>query len=506
MLGKRLVVMDECLLKYVASFLVICILSPFSFGGQSWNDVSRLNHTDVARVVEVKTERDVVDVLTGLVPGQHVSISGARHSQGGHVAYPGGIVLDMTGFNKVLSVDPDKKRVLVQSGATWSDVQSAINVYGLAVKVMQSSNIFTVGGSLSANVHGRDPRFGPIIESVRSIKVALYDGSVVLASRSVRPDLFSAAIGGYGLLGVILTVELELTDNLPLTKQTTQVSTSDYVDFLKAPSDTLNLHFGRCAIAKGPKFLRECYRIDYFLADFLPVTSELYDESHIARNAFFFGLSRKYNWAKNLRWSMQKKLVDSPDKAEQIGRNQAMQPPIRFLDYQSDKDTDILQEYFVPLDKFEPFMAGLQRHLVEQGVNLLSVTLRYLPQNTESILSYSTVDMMAVVLYINIGLNEAALDHAQEWTRDLVDLAPEHGGTYYLTYQGFPLTAQFQRAYPNWLAFLNVKCRYDPEEVFINRFYRQYIEAPYLDNGSVDNLGLDIDQPDMSVCTQINAS
>lgn len=51
--------------------------------------------------------------------------------------------------------------IRVQSGATWAQIQDYINPYGLSIRVMQSSNIFTIGGSLSSNVHGRDLRHGP---------------------------------------------------------------------------------------------------------------------------------------------------------------------------------------------------------------------------------------------------------------------------------------------------------------------------------------------------------
>jgi len=44
----------------------------------------------------------------------------------------------------------------VESGIIWDKIQEAINPLGLALKAMQSDNIFTVAGSLAANAHGRD--------------------------------------------------------------------------------------------------------------------------------------------------------------------------------------------------------------------------------------------------------------------------------------------------------------------------------------------------------------
>src|SRR6202049_2431415 len=63
------------------------------------------------------------------------------------------------------------------------------------------------------NAHGRDPRYGTIIQTVRGFRLMKADGSIVQVSRAENPELFSLAIGGYGLFGVILDVDLELTDD-----------------------------------------------------------------------------------------------------------------------------------------------------------------------------------------------------------------------------------------------------------------------------------------------------
>src|SRR6266496_829520 len=76
---------------------------------------------------------------------------------------------------------------------------------------MQSSNIFTVGGTLSANVHGRDVDVMQIVEVVQRFRLLLADGSVVEVSRTEHPELFGLVIGGYGMYGVILDVTLRVT-------------------------------------------------------------------------------------------------------------------------------------------------------------------------------------------------------------------------------------------------------------------------------------------------------
>lgn len=95
---------------------------------------------------------------------------------------------------------------------------------------MQSYNDFTVGGSLSVNVHGRDP-LGSLIKTVISLKILLANGIIVEASRTNHSDLFYAAIGGYGLVGQIVEVTLQLTDNIPIQRVVKTMGIKDYKQY-----------------------------------------------------------------------------------------------------------------------------------------------------------------------------------------------------------------------------------------------------------------------------------
>ena len=474
-------------MKYFSVFLIIFLQIFFSVYANTWNDVSRLNPETVSNIIRVSDESDVVNTLKHLPAGKRVVISGTRHSQGGHIVYPNATVLNMTGFNKIISLSSKNKTIVVQTGVTWAQVQKAANPLGLAVKVMQSSNIFSIGGSLSANVHGRDPRFGPVIETVRSIKVVLASGDLVTASRILNPDLFYAAIGGYGLLGVIVEAELELTDNIPLLKTTRRVTVEEYANTLSHSIGDLSLHYGRCSFVPNDSFLKECYSIDLKAKDSNRVVSNLAPEQNIKRNALIFAASRNSDLGKMVRWELQKALIDKPGERISIDRNPAMQPAIKFLEYDSPNDTDILQEYFVSVENFSDFLEDLQRELRHYDVNVLSVTLRYLKANQESYLSYATDNMIAVVLYINLKMDQKSLETAKKWTRKLVDLSLKYEGKYYLTYQRFPTLEQFQLAYPKWGKFMEVKCKYDPGEVFTSRFYVDYLKAAHSKTLQVDH-------------------
>ena len=160
------------------------------------NDVSQLNPIQVSGIITPTTTAEITDAVT-----RHtgpISIGGARHSMGGQIATKGALHIDMRQFNRILEFSPASRAIAVQAGATWRQIQDRIDPANLSVKIMQSYANFTVGGSLSVNGHGRYVGVGPLIHSVKSLKVVLADGSVVEASPADHTEIFDGVVGGYG--------------------------------------------------------------------------------------------------------------------------------------------------------------------------------------------------------------------------------------------------------------------------------------------------------------------
>jgi FAD/FMN-containing dehydrogenase len=188
---------------------------PFRFEqrGGFVNDASHLNKTSVYGVVRIGSEDDIRNALQyGRDHNLKITCAGQRHSMGGQTFTNGGIVLDLRDFNRI-RLDKEHKTVNLQSGVLWWQLQKLLDKEGLSVKSMQSINIFSVGGTLSVNAHGIDPMPGPIAPTVRSLRVMLSDGRIVQASPTQNTDLFRHVLGGYGLFGVILDVDLDIVDN-----------------------------------------------------------------------------------------------------------------------------------------------------------------------------------------------------------------------------------------------------------------------------------------------------
>ena len=194
-------------------------------------NVTHLVSIRMAQISKVSNTDDIQRALKAW-KGQ-ISVGGGRFSMGGQTAIRDGLQLDMRSMNRLVRIDPEKRTVRVQAGMRWRELQQIIDPNGLAVQTMQSYSSFTVGGSLSVNCHGRYVGHGPVSESVRAIQLVLPDGEIVEASRQTNAELFSASLGGYGGIGLITEVELNLDENFKIERSTARVSLQDYPAWFK---------------------------------------------------------------------------------------------------------------------------------------------------------------------------------------------------------------------------------------------------------------------------------
>ena len=426
-----------------------------------------------------------------------VSVAGKRHSQGGQTFGDGTLQIDMLRYNRVLALDTLNRVITVQSGATWRTVQEAANPHRLAPRVMQNSNIFTVGGSMSVNAHGPDAREGTILGTVRGFRILCPDGSIRQADREHNAELFRLAIGGYGLFGIILDADIELTGNAVYQRQTRVMDVSEYPAWFTREvrgNRAMGIHYAWLSI--DPRsLLREAYAMSYVEGQpHADSIASLATHRDLGLARFLFALSRRWDWAKGLRWTLQK-WVGQPGVPAICTRNDVLSPNIDFLEYHDEAATDILQEYFVPTARLLRFLDGMRRVCQSRHVNLLSATIRYVAASERPCLSYQREgDAFGIVIYANVRRDEAGKRAAASWTRELVDAALKEGGSYYLVYQLLPTPEQLRRAYPEFDAFVALKRKYDPDQMFSSTFYRYYASAGSARRGPATSGGADVDE------------
>jgi len=473
--------------RIIIGAVIVIYVTVFSFSIWTYqhpvltsSDQSNLLPTRVKQIRSATSTDDLKSWIEQAKQRQEtVSIAGMQHSQGGQTYLPDTTVLDMTKYDQILDYTPRTKRITVQSGATWGEIQDRIQPDGLAIQVMQSQNIFTVGGALSVNVHGRDIRYGSLLDTVDSFRLLQADGSVVNVSRTEHADLFRLVPGGYGLFGIILDVTLKLTNDEWYAEQTVALNYQDYPAYFRQHvlgDDDVRMHIGRISVAPDG-FFKDMYVTNYRKTErTTPIEEEpLKQETIIALPKALLGISRYSDFGKNQLWSFQK-LYFLKQSGTFESRNNVMRSDSAFMEYTSPGRTELLQEYFVPVDSFVSYIDQLRSILTAEELNVLNITIRYVEQDETAALSYAKQDMFALVWLINTETDPISINETKRIVQKLIDATLAHQGNYYLPYYPFATRKQFHDAYPNAATFKEAKQKQDPDGLFMNQFYLDYFK------------------------------
>lgn len=391
---------------------------------------------------------------------------------GGQVASRDSLHLDMRAMNRVLTVNPERRIARLQAGATWRDLQEAIDEHDLSVSVMQSFSNFTVGGSVSVNCHGRYVNKGPLVNSVRAIQ--LVDARGQAHELTSDSPLFRGVFGGYGGLGVVTEVELELDQNSRLRRVVDEVEIESYPDYFKekiASDEGVIFHN---ADLRPPRF-DEPRLISWMTTDD-PLTIP---ERLIPRD-------RDYSRNKNLIWAVSE-LPGGKRLRRGVEDRLFEQEAVVWRNYEASLDTDsleprtrlfatyLLQEYFVPVVNFLPFVRSMTSVLRRNDVNALNVSIRHSPPDNISMMTWAPTEVFSFVLYYKQRNTNRARREAETWTQELIDVALANGGRYYLPYRLHARRFQFEQAYPEAQDFIALKKKVDPEGKFQNLLLEKYL-------------------------------
>lgn len=122
-----------------------------------------------------------------------------------------GVVVDMMGLRRILAWDPVAGVAEVEPGVTIEDLWRHVLKDGWWPRVVPGTMFATLGGCASMNVHGKNHwKVGGTGDAILDFDLVTPAGEVLRCSREENADLFFAAIGGFGMLGAIPRVRIQL--------------------------------------------------------------------------------------------------------------------------------------------------------------------------------------------------------------------------------------------------------------------------------------------------------
>ncbi len=447
---------------------------------------SALNPTHVAAIARVRSTADLQrEVRAAAEAGQPISVCGARHAMGAQQFGTGTLLIDTTGLDRVVALDASRGLVEVEAGIRWPalhdwlrDAQGAGSPAWTFRQKQTGADALSIGGCLSANVHGRGLDLPPFVSEVEAFTLVDADGALRRCSRTGHPGLFRLAIGGYGLFGVIATVTLRL---VPRVKVRRVVEVIDIGTLMGAFDARIagGFRYGDFQFSIDPAsegFLRRgvlsCYEP---VADATPMASgqrelSVADWKRLARLAHTDKAAAFEHYARHY-------LATSG----QVYWSDSHQMSVYLDDYHRDVDhalghrgSEVITELYVPRARLADFMAEAAADFRREQVDVIYGTVRLIRRDDETFLAWARADWACVIFNLHVRHDPAGRARAADAFRRLIDLAAARGGSYYLTYHRHATRAQAQACHPRLREFLVHKRRRDPQGRFQSDWYRHH--------------------------------
>lgn len=485
------------------------------------NDVhSQLNHTRVPGISRPETINDLQVILEkARLEKKPLSICGGRHSMGGQQFGTDMRLVDMRGMTSIFQMDGKQGIINVEAGIEWpelmsyltdtrrpvlkdnnwllgkgdpnapmiqslaDDVQAGLSSrWGIRQKPTGTDTI-TLGGSLSSNVHGRGLKMMPICADVEGVSIVNAQGEIVECNRVFNPELFSHVLGGYGLFGLIYTVQLRLWIRKKVRRRVSVVRAADLMTaFDKAIADhALYGDFQFNIDPMSPDFMDqgifsvyERVNEDNGLVEIPPNQKVLSVEewgqlvylAHTQPGKAFQKYQDHYLATDGqIYWSDTSQLGPYRDNYHQR-LDQKMKAVI--------PATEMITELYVPRDELARFLSRASNLLKRQHDQLIYGTVRLIEKDKTTFLPWAKESYACIIINLHVQHSSPKLAKAKQAFQDLIDIAIAFGGSYYLTYHRWARKDQVLACYPQFPEFLKHKLDYDPEERCQSDWYRHY--------------------------------
>lgn len=450
----------------------------------------------VARPENVSECREVVAFCRA--NGLSICPRGGGYSYGDVILNDHNVLLDIRKLDRIVAFDAESGRIVVEPGVTMIDVLRHVLHHRFTLGSIPSESTITVAGALACNVNGRDGwRLGNFGDQVASLRLLTANGEVLNCDRDNNADVFHTVIGGLGLLGIVVEVTLQLQ---PIPSPFLEISRAPVANVdellahmarIEADSDfavvwvdtcARRRHLGRAVVhatrwvpregtagelreqvagsfERLQKRLRQARKLN-------PVTAFIVSTMMQVQKLSVCWFNRLYYHYSRLRHRLH-----SADNQES------------FLRYNFDASFIIPSAAAVCGPLGYTIQLSLPRSAARTGIaEVLGLCQASPCLPAKLIMRVHRPDDYLISfcedgysLNLELHPKKRHVTRMDRFVEELVECVIRHGGKIHLAKDTVLNRGQFQRLFPRYREFLDIKRRLDPDELFQSDMYRRLI-------------------------------
>ncbi len=397
------------------------------------------------------------------------------------------LLIDARKLNRVFNLDRKTGILDVGAGIEWPELIDGYlalqnvddQAWGIAQKQTGADRL-TVAGTIAANAHGRGLKMKPFVSDVQSFVLVDATGKPLTCSRSENPELFRLVHGGYGLFGIVTSVQLRLAPRKKV-ERIVEIRTADDLIAAFDKRVAAGFQYGDFQFSienASEDFLHKgvfsCYRPVPIDTPISSAEKRLTDEdwrkllylAHTDEKQAFDKYAAYYlSTNGQIYWSDLHQLSIYPDNYHrEIDRRLHAPYPA----------TEMITEIDVPRPALKGFLDEAREDFRKNNVELIYGTVRLIERDEESFLPWAKQPYACTIFNLHTVHNPEGLQKSANAFRRLIDMAVRREGSYYLTYHRYATRSQVESCYPQFSEFLRLKKKYDPEDRFQSEWYKHY--------------------------------
>ena len=402
------------------------------------------------------------------------------------------MILDTTKMNMVLDWCSDSGQIKVQPGVTFSDIFLICLKDNWTLNSCPGGMLVTVGGAISNNVHGKDAwKYGNFGNQVLSLKLLTSSGDIIVLDREIDKIIFDAVVGGMGLLGIIIEATIQLRKvPSPFVQVSTKVfkNTSEVIkniedskknsDFIVSWNDGFsnNSELGRGYVVSGK----------WIETDKTIVPEKRFRKALDRPTRIFGVIPAKPFWFMArpifMPWSI--KQVNklhfniAKRKANHSKNNHQLFTEYNFMHNKIPDIRNVYRPYgFYEFEPLIPLKAGpeavdevfhiCKKHSCEPLVSAIKSH-----KEEDNILSYAG---NGYSIGLVIQAKNRSRSQVENFTSELFNHTISCGGMDYLAKNEFITREIFQKMYPRYKEFINIKKKLDPISLFSSDMFNRLL-------------------------------